>query len=470
MANITAVEIKGFQSHVNSVFHLGPGLNVITGPSDAGKTAIIRAVRWVSFNEPTGEAYVNQSVGEAEVKLLLENGMSITKRRRKGKTSYLVANDYGEESLYEKSEVPDEVKQLLGINKQTFGDFETALNFSFQLDAPFLISETASAGAKVLGKLAGTEAVDIAVKAVNKDTVAARNERTQANREVERINGDLLHYAEIDEAKEALDLAEMVLKQIEETYNKTENMKQLQQAYSIYSQQLVLFTEKLDKLADLPSIEEDLLNIEKAQLRYDTLLDLFVRYNSLTSNLALLASKLYLYTGLSVAADSLEVITENQDKLSLLNILFTEYRKYTEIVNKNSERLDKLTDLEAAGDSLQTLTGMLDSLQDLSILNVEFVRDARRAEMALEATKQFYGLIEAESLINETALKNESLAQLNRLDDERAIKIAYVKRAAHELTDAEEALKAAQQEQKAAWEAAGGICPLCEQPHEGGAC
>ena len=59
---IQEVTIEGYQSHTNSTFRLSPGLTVITGPSDAGKTAIIRALRWFAFNEPTGEAFYTQSV------------------------------------------------------------------------------------------------------------------------------------------------------------------------------------------------------------------------------------------------------------------------------------------------------------------------------------------------------------------------------------------------------------------------
>ena len=46
---IQEVTIEGYQSHTNSTFRLSPGLTVITGPSDAGKTAIIRALRWQGF-------------------------------------------------------------------------------------------------------------------------------------------------------------------------------------------------------------------------------------------------------------------------------------------------------------------------------------------------------------------------------------------------------------------------------------
>lgn len=94
---IQEVTIEGYQSHTNSTFRLSPGLTVITGPSDAGKTAIIRALRWFAFNEPTGEAFlhtirnpdgsVKEAVDQVKVSVTFDNGITITKTRRKGKPS-----------------------------------------------------------------------------------------------------------------------------------------------------------------------------------------------------------------------------------------------------------------------------------------------------------------------------------------------------------------------------------------------
>src|SRR5699024_7973689 len=175
-----------------------------------------------------GEAFVNENVGEAEVVIFLQDGNIITKHRRKGKTTYIIQeNENGIESVFEKSEVPLEVTILLGIEKTSFGDFETALNFSFQLDAPCLISETASAGAKVLGKLAGTESVDLAIKGVSKDTHATRTMRSQAEKDIEKLTGDLFKYQHIDDAKQSLETAESIFETVESNYELVKHLTDL---------------------------------------------------------------------------------------------------------------------------------------------------------------------------------------------------------------------------------------------------
>ena len=52
---IKEINIKNFQSHDNTNLILDSGVNVIVGSSDSGKSAIIRALRWVTSCVPRGE-------------------------------------------------------------------------------------------------------------------------------------------------------------------------------------------------------------------------------------------------------------------------------------------------------------------------------------------------------------------------------------------------------------------------------
>ena len=51
------LHLINFQSHLNTVIELHPGLNILVGESDQGKTAIIRALRWLFYNEPRGTGF-----------------------------------------------------------------------------------------------------------------------------------------------------------------------------------------------------------------------------------------------------------------------------------------------------------------------------------------------------------------------------------------------------------------------------
>ena len=49
MRYIKKIILQNFQSHKYSIVELDEQLNVIVGPSDSGKSAIIRALKWVLY-------------------------------------------------------------------------------------------------------------------------------------------------------------------------------------------------------------------------------------------------------------------------------------------------------------------------------------------------------------------------------------------------------------------------------------
>ena len=58
MKYLKQITLKNFQSHKDSTIQLDRGLNAIIGPSDSGKSAIIRAIKWVLYNEPSGDFFI----------------------------------------------------------------------------------------------------------------------------------------------------------------------------------------------------------------------------------------------------------------------------------------------------------------------------------------------------------------------------------------------------------------------------
>lgn len=468
---IQQISLKGFQSHIDSLFNLGTGLNVITGPSDAGKTAIIRAVRWVAFNEPQGEAFVNESVGSAEVKLFLADGTIITKTRKKSKTSYLIqADETDDGSLFEKSEVPLEVKRLLGIEKHSFGDFEAALNFSFQLDAPFLISETASAGAKVLGKLAGTESVDLAIKGVSKDTHATRSMRSQAEKDMERITGSLLEYQHIDDAQQMLETAEMILEQVETSKSKFDNLKEYKHQYELVQERIIKYFSTLERLAHVPALEEDLKDIEKSQQRYDQLLQLYSDGHRFQERINVLGQDLEKYQELDAANETLRQTETAAERLSTIIFLRQSYQKYSHDVKSAEHVLEKVKDTHEIHHEITELEKNVKTLLDLRTLKFEYQNTSNRLQAAKERSSLFNDLQTADEIINSLAGDVERLAVLTAVKSEQMRVLVLTSKARSQYDESVQKLFEAEHELQEAWQEAGGVCPLCEQAHDGGVC
>lgn len=472
MANVVAVVINGYQSHTASAFQLGPGLNVITGPSDAGKTAILRALRWVAFGEPSGEAFVNEAIGEATVIVKLGSGLIITKNRRKGKTTYILQTDPGDEGTkFEKAEVPEEVKAALGITKQSFGDFVTSLNFAYQLEAPFLLSEPPSTGAKVLGKLAKVEPVDGAIKDTAKDTYAARQKRSQAEKNVERTEEQLKEFAELDKLKDQLDACEYIVKEIDQAYGRKEALTKLSSQLDFTNRLLESVSNKLEQLSIVPSLEKDLQDIEKAQKRYDTLLGLYGQLGKTTATVEKLTLQLELYQGLESTAEKLTITEVESQRLTSLITLYSKHQKYKFEIVKTTEIVEKTKELDIAVELLTAVdTQLVTRLDHWKQLRSQYTVAHERTERFNRALETVKGIDEASSILESLDVAQGQLQTLYDLRNRFDIKTRTVQTANSNLNNALDQEKYYSKELTTIW-AEVDVCPLCEQPvTEGGPC
>lgn len=144
---IENITIKNFQSHAKFKIDFDPNITTIIGPNDTGKTAIIRALRWLCFNRPSGNAFIRRGSSSARV-LLVVDGHNIQRKRGKSINVYSI-----DEKEYKAmgSEVPSPVSDLLQVNE---------LNFQSQHDAPFWFSLTPAQVAKELNQVVDLSIID----------------------------------------------------------------------------------------------------------------------------------------------------------------------------------------------------------------------------------------------------------------------------------------------------------------------
>ena len=212
MSEITRIEINDFQSHKHSILKPAPAgqLTVIVGPSDSGKTALLRALRWLFYNVPQGADFIRVGGNAARVTINYADGQRVTRERsRKGFNRYEGGN-----GRYEGfgNAVPLEVQEITGVRPVQIGDMEFCLNLAEQLDGPFLgKSVSAPAKAKVLGKLAGTEEVDYAAKGVGTDIYRARQEEKRLGDEIARLEEQIKQFDYLPALAERIDALEKLV-------------------------------------------------------------------------------------------------------------------------------------------------------------------------------------------------------------------------------------------------------------------
>jgi DNA repair protein SbcC/Rad50 len=163
--------IHNFQSHADTVLDLDLGVNLITGQSDSGKTAIIRALKWLATNRPLGDGFRSWGSKDAtSVSVILDDESLLTHRPSK---YILTKNLEVSEWNAVGTGVPETVQQTLNISD---------LSWQSQMDPPFLLSDSPGEVARTLNEVADLDKIDSTLVNINR---MARDNRTQLTAEVQ---------------------------------------------------------------------------------------------------------------------------------------------------------------------------------------------------------------------------------------------------------------------------------------------
>lgn len=207
MGKIKRLELENFQSHNNTLIEFGDGMTVILGPTDQGKSAIIRALKWVLYNEPRGSDFISAGESYCRVKLTLEDDTQIIREKGINRNRYILIKN-GKEEIFEGfgNTVPVEIYKAHGIPKIKIDkDAVSFANLSEQLEGPFLLSENAATRARILGKLAGIHVIDAALKLTNKELNEYISKEKAILSRLEELDKKLEDFKDLDVIKNKLE-------------------------------------------------------------------------------------------------------------------------------------------------------------------------------------------------------------------------------------------------------------------------
>ncbi len=223
------VEIRNFQS-LKHVRLMVDGFTAITGRSNLGKSAIIRAVKAALTGAPV-EAFVR-------------HGVACTRRTKASKTCkcfvsvHLQAKDF--DLLWEKGDA---------VNRYTFngavydkaskgtpdflspmflpvrvGDRSQLLQVADQFSAIFLLDQTGGVVADVLSDVAQLDRVNVAIRMVERDRKEASSTRKVREKDVADLELQLERFQDLDEASQKARQTAVTLTVIENTIAKVDRI------------------------------------------------------------------------------------------------------------------------------------------------------------------------------------------------------------------------------------------------------
>jgi len=139
--------LKNFQKHKSRRIPLNQPVTTLVGRTESGKSAIIRALWWLTWNRPLHDGFIRQGSPYALATLRID-GHTITRRKGKKGNEYLLD---GQVFKAIRGDVPDAIAQILNVG---------AVNYNRQHDSPWWFDLTAGEVSKELNAIVNLGSID----------------------------------------------------------------------------------------------------------------------------------------------------------------------------------------------------------------------------------------------------------------------------------------------------------------------
>ena len=336
---IQKILIKNYQSHKESELIMDPGVNIIIGASDSGKTAIIRALRWAIWNKPSGNSMRSHWGGKTSVEIITDDCRI---SRSKDKEELYTLGDSEFKAF--RTEVPEEIQKALNMSE---------INLQRQLDNPFLISETSGNVAQHFNKVAKLDSIDKGLQNINSSinqlnsTIGKEAVKDKpATGLIKQINDkqkELAGFAYL----EKFEIEVEVLEELDKQYNTTVEKERKLKILLINIEDV---STKIDQYKDILELEKPV----------EALLKLFEEKQAYLGDHLDLESLISLINNVDVSIKEVQALTELENPVNSLLKLYNNL----EIAENNEIKLSKtLSTLESINTSIESKTSSIKALE-----------------------------------------------------------------------------------------------------------
>lgn len=465
MGLIKSLRLINFQSHKDTKIDFDEGLTVILGQTDQGKSAIIRALKWVLYNEPRGTDFIMAGCKLCRVSLEMDDG-SVIIREREGQRNRYILIQNGKEEVFEGfgNTVPLEIARAHGIPKIRIDkDAASAVNLAEQLEPPFLISESGGNRAKALGRLVGIHIIDAAQRTVLKDITNAKQNFESIQKDIESLNSQLESYKDIGELQIRISSLQNILKKLKETRAIFSILMKSRQELGELDSEIEKNTDTIKKLDFIDKVEQNITFLDALSVKCRYLKELSIKLAQNRQNEEI---ELHIIENMRNLPNVEEIYSYTQSlalRLSSLVKLNTSFAKITNDLNammrlkQRTENIfeaeEILPELEKVVESKRKLLSTLDLLKSINNQIISQKADLEKYEAAKKAGDYLETIAE----------KSARLAALESLRASKKSVEDAIGKGYEYLKTTNEALSImAKKYSQILQEAA--ICPLCLQP------
>ena len=360
--HIKSVRIQDFQNHQDTFFELKTGLNLFTGSSDSGKSAISRSFHLVLLDY-FRKHDVRDGQKNAKITITFQNGDWIT--RTKGDTNEIEYQVEGQEivkhSRFSKN-IPKDVLDFLGFMPKTSSG---ALALANQEEKFFLITLSDEALPKEISRLLGIDDLEEAASLLGSEINKITGDIKRVSAEIENTKTKLEPYADLDDKIENLNTFKKLISEYEVL---EAEIDEINNAYSEYLKIGKQFTDCKNEKEKFESIYEFLSNdipvLEK-------------QYNDISEGLILNENILKTREQYKVTKDKYDIFYEiAEGKIgNLISVCVNQYTSLEEITNLDTDICEITLDIETKNKAIETQNKIiLDCNEQIKILE-QYLKD-----------------------------------------------------------------------------------------------
>lgn len=274
------VQVKNYQIIKDASLDFIPGLNVIIGPSNNGKSSILKAIKALIYTVPgttairNGQSFYAVGINYNNHTVILQKGLK--------ESVYIVD---GEKYTKYGVNTPEIVSKALNIKELVLNGNKEQLNFWDQMEYPFLIDRTSTELFKFIIDSSDSDQVSKSLKDMVSD-------RQQLSKNIDILQGSINTIdLDIDNYKSVLNNSKDVLNACDNIINlqsKISKLNQLKQIKENHINNLKLLEENNNKLIRIDNqLNKDINTINEVTPKLNKLIklnNLFTTLNTLIGN------------------------------------------------------------------------------------------------------------------------------------------------------------------------------------------
>lgn len=224
---LKSVNLSNFQCHKELWLEFVPGVNVIAGTSDSGKSAVLKGLLWLMTNRPQGLGFRTATAKKgdsARCSIVIDDAVIVRLRNEKENFYFLDGTQF--QAM--KTDVPEDIASCLNL---------LPVNIQTQFQTHFLLANTPSEVARILNESCDLSVIDSVMKKVKSIAASSKAQANQYAEQLENTKAEIDALAWVDNAdlqygitKCAVEDVEIRRKNIRQLYGLISDLKDVEDA------------------------------------------------------------------------------------------------------------------------------------------------------------------------------------------------------------------------------------------------